>query len=195
FTLLLAGRNAEHAGLVSTLRRFHSLDRALRRGGFLSAGGLPVTTRHLLRRLGQVPLMVAGLLVLAFLVIHLAPGDPVVAVAGEHGDAAYYAFMRARFGLDRPLPERLLTYVVRLVHGDLGVSFVQGRPVLQVVAERLPATLLLMVTALVLSSVVGVLLGITAARYARRPADLVLRITAVLGSAMPVFWLAQVAAL
>jgi peptide/nickel transport system permease protein len=154
-----------------------------------------VTRRDVLRRLGQVPLAVAGILVLAFLVLHLAPGDPVVAVAGEHGDAAYYAFMRARFGLDRPLPVQLLTYLGRLLHGDLGVSFVQGRPVLQVVAERLPAMLLLMTTALVMSSGTGVLLGIWAARAAHRLADLVLRTAAVLGAATPAFWLAQVAVL
>jgi peptide/nickel transport system permease protein len=138
---------------------------------------------------------VAGILLIAFVVIHAAPGDPVLALAGEHGDLAYYAFIRAKFGLDRPLPEQLLAYAGHVLRGDLGTSFVHGRPVVDVVTERLPATLLLMVTALALSSVTGVLLGVLAARWAGGPADLAVRTTALLGYATPSFWLAQIAAL
>jgi peptide/nickel transport system permease protein len=154
-----------------------------------------VSARYLLRRTAQVLPAVAGILLIAFIVIHAAPGDPIVALGGEHGDAAYYAFIRARFGLDRPLPEQLLTYVGQVLRGDLGTSFVHGRPVVDVVTERLPATLLLMSTALVLSSITGVLLGVLAARRVGRAADLALRTTALLGYATPSFWLAQVAAL
>jgi peptide/nickel transport system permease protein len=154
-----------------------------------------VSARYLLRRTVQVLPAVAGILLIAFIVIHAAPGDPIVALGGEHGDAAYYAFIRARFGLDRPLPEQLLTYVGQVLRGDLGTSFVHGRPVVDVVTERLPATLLLMSTALVLSSITGVLLGVLAARRVGRAADLALRTTALLGYATPSFWLAQVAAL
>jgi peptide/nickel transport system permease protein len=78
-----------------------------------------MTARYLLRRLAQVVPAVAGIVLIAFLAIHTAPGDPVLALAGEHGDAAYYAFIRAKFALDRPLPERLLVYVTRVVRGDL----------------------------------------------------------------------------
>ncbi len=152
-------------------------------------------SRYLLRRLAQVLPTVAGLLVLNFSVIHLAPGDPVIALGGEHGDAAYYAFLRTRFGLDRPLPEQLVTYVTNVLRGDLGTSFVHGRPVLAVIAERLPATLLLAATALALSSVAGVGLGALAARHARRPADLTLSTVALLGYATPSFWLGQMALL
>jgi len=154
-----------------------------------------VPSRYLLRRLAQVLPTVAGLLVLNFSVIHLAPGDPVIALGGEHGDAAYYAFLRTRFGLDRPLPEQLVTYVTNVLRGDLGTSFVHGRPVLAVIAERLPATLLLAATALALSSVAGVGLGALAARHARRPADLTLSTVALLGYATPSFWLGQMALL
>jgi peptide/nickel transport system permease protein len=154
-----------------------------------------VSARYLLRRTVQVLPAVAGILLIAFIVIHAAPGDPIVALGGEHGDAAYYAFIRARFGLDRPLPEQLLTYLGQVLRGDLGTSFVHGRPVVDVVTERLPATLLLMSTALVLSSITGVLLGVLAARRVGRAADLALRTTALLGYATPSFWLAQVAAL
>jgi peptide/nickel transport system permease protein len=138
---------------------------------------------------------VAGLLVLTFCLMHLAPGDPVIALGGEHGDAAYYAFIRAKFGLDRPLPEQLAVYATRVVGGDLGSSFVHGRPVLDVIAERLPATLLLMLTALGLSTAAGVGLGIVAARRVHRALDLLVRCVALLGHAAPPFWLSQIAIL
>ncbi|HEU4371438.1 MAG TPA: ABC transporter permease [Methylomirabilota bacterium] len=154
-----------------------------------------MSPRYLLRRLLQVVPAVAGIVLLAFVVIHVAPGDPVVALGGEHGDEAYYAFIRAKFGLDRPLPEQLLTYVTNVLRGDLGQSYVHGRPVAHVVGERLPATLLLMGTALALSSIIGVWLGVLAARRADRPADLAVRTAALLGHATPSFWLAQLAAI
>jgi peptide/nickel transport system permease protein len=154
-----------------------------------------VSTRYLLRRVAQVVPAVTGIVLLAFIVIHTAPGDPVLALAGEHGDAAYYTFMRHKFGLDRSLPEQLLAYASRLLHGDLGRSYVHGRPVVDVVIERLPATLLLTTTALTLSSVGGVALGVLAARRADGTADLVLRAGALLGHATPSFWLAQIAAI
>src|SRR5262245_4304742 len=151
--------------------------------------------RYLLRRLAQVVPAVAGILLVAFVAVHTAPGDPVLALAGEHGDAAYYEFIRAKFGLDRPLPEQLLVYVTRVMSGDLGLSFVHGRPVAVVIGERLPATLLLIGAALALSTPTGVVLGVLAARRAGRPEDLALRAGALLAHAMPSFWLAQMAAI
>ena len=151
--------------------------------------------RYLLRRLAQVVPAAAAILIIAFVVIHVAPGDPVLALAGQHGDAAYYALIRAKFGLDRPLPEQLLVYASNVVRGDLGVSYVHGRPVASVVLERLPPTLLLMTTALLASTIVGIALGVTAARRADRPTDLIVRIAALVGYATPSFWLAQIAAL
>jgi peptide/nickel transport system permease protein len=154
-----------------------------------------MTPRYLLRRLVQVFPAVAGIVLIAFVAIHTAPGDPVLALAGEHGDAAYYAFIRAKFALDRPLPEQLAVYVSRVVSGDLGLSFVHGRPVALIIAERLPATLLLIMTALTLSTITGIALGVLAARRAGRPADLALRTGALLAHATPSFWLAQMAAI
>ncbi len=151
--------------------------------------------RYLLRRLAQVVPAAGGIVIVAFLLVHLAPGDPVLALAGEHGDAAHYEFIRAKFRLDRPLPEQLGAYLVRVARGDLGVSFVHGRPVLDVIAERAPATLLLTVTALGLSSLLGVVLGTATAWRARQPGDVAVRTAALLGYVMPVFWLGQVAAL
>lgn len=151
--------------------------------------------RYLGRRLLQVPPMAVGIVTLTFLLIHLAPGDPILALAGEYGDEAYYEAMRERFGLDRPLPYQLGIYLLNVARGDLGVSFVQGRPALAIVLERLPATLLLAATALLVSTAVGIALGVLSARRAGRPMDLGLRVTSLLGYATPSFWLAQLALL
>ena len=152
-------------------------------------------SRYLLRRLAQVLPTVAGLLVVNFCIVHLAPGDPVIALGGEHGDAAYYAFIRARFGLDRPLPEQLLTYVTNVLRG-------RPRNVVRPRAPRgrrdrgpAPGHAALVSVALALSSLAGVALGILAARRGRRPADLLLQCVALLGYAAPSFWLAQIAML
>ena len=154
-----------------------------------------MTARYLLRRLLQVVPAIGAIVVAAFVLIHIAPGDPIVALAGQSGDAAYYEFMRAKFGLDRPLPEQLVVYVGRLARGDFGQSYVHGRPVLSVVTERVPATLLLMAMALAVSSVAGVLLGVATARRGDGAADVALRTAMLLGFATPCFWLAQLAAL
>lgn len=151
--------------------------------------------RYLAWRLLQVLPATAGIVLIGFLLIHLAPGDPVLALAGEHGDAAYYEFMRHRFGLDRPIPQRLATYAARVMQGDFGMSYVHGRPALAVIGERAPATLLLTGMALFLSVVIGIPLGVLAALRQRRPADAVITVTALGLYSAPVFWVGQLAVL
>lgn len=142
------------------------------------------------RLLTAIPLLLA-VAVATFLLIELAPGDPIVALAGEDGDAGYYAMMRERFGLDRPVGERLLVYLGRVARGDLGFSYRMQRPAAAVVLDRLPATLLLIGPALVLATLLGLGLGLLAARRPGSPGDAALSVVALLGHAVPVFWLAQ----
>lgn len=137
----------------------------------------------------------ASILVVTFAVVQAAPGDPVVAVAGESGNDEYYAFMREKFGLDRPIIEQFWTYVTNVLRGDLGVSFVQGQEVVDLILERMPATLLLMGTAVVVSTIGGVVLGALAARRPFGPFDLGVSTGALVGYALPSFWLAQLAML
>ena len=151
--------------------------------------------RYVVRRLLQVVPAVAAIFVVTFAVIHLAPGDPVTAIASGNGDQAYFEFMRQKYGLDRPLLQQFGTYVGNVVQGDLGASFGQGREVSELIAERVPATLLLMGTALVVSSVGGIVLGLLAARRPFGVLDLGVSTVALVGSALPVFWLAQLALL
>lgn len=149
--------------------------------------------RYVGKRLLQVVPTIACFLLIAFLLVHLSPGDPVLALAGEHGDQAYYEFMRSKFGLDKPLHEQLFVYVGNVFRGDLGVSFIRGRPVSDVIGEHVGATYLLTVSAMLFSTVAGLALGVLAAS---RPGGL--RDLAVSGMtlgfyATPVFWIGQLA--
>jgi peptide/nickel transport system permease protein len=154
-----------------------------------------VSARYVGWRLLQVLPAVAGIVTVGFLLIHLAPGDPVLAPAGEHGDAEYYAFMRERFGLDQPLHRQFSTYAANVARGDLGISYTHGRPAAMVIAERVPATLMLTVTSLLISSVVGVALGAYAAMRAGTRRDGLVTVATLGLYAAPVFWLAQLSLL
>lgn len=147
--------------------------------------------RYLLRRLVQALPLLLGILVINFTLIHLAPGDPIYALAGDGGDAAYYAAMRARFGLDRPLPEQLARYLLNAARGDFGYSFKYSQPVFGVILERIPATLLLMVTGLVIATLLGIWLGAQAAQRGDTLGGHVLTVFTLVGGALPAFWLGQ----
>src|ERR671933_861642 len=147
---------------------------------------------YVLRRVAQAAPLLLAILVLTFVLIHLAPGDPIYALAGQSGDAAYYASMRARFGLDRPLGEQLLIYLWNAAHGDFGYSYTHSQPVLQVIGERVPATLVLMLSAFILSALLGVGLGVVAVRNYQRAPDHAITVGSLIGAALPAFWLGQV---
>lgn len=146
---------------------------------------------YVVRRLLQAVPLILGASVITWLLIHAAPGDPIVALAGEDGDPEYYAMMRDRFGLDEPLHEQLLIYLGRLARGDLGFSFRHNRPAVDVILDQLPATLLLMVPSLLIAAVVGIGLGTVAAGRRDTAVDAGVRTVTLLGHAMPVFWLSQ----
>ncbi len=150
-----------------------------------------MTRRYILGRLWQTVPMLLGVVVVGFLLVHIAPGDPILALAGENGDEAYYAAMRERFGLDQPLTRQLWTYISRLARGDLGTSAIQKQPVSAVIFDRLPNTLLLAGTALVLSTTIGILAGVLAASKSGALRDRAVSTSTLLLYAVPVFWLGQ----
>lgn len=152
-----------------------------------------MTARFVLRRLALAVPTVAGIILVAFFLIHAAPGDPVLAIAGEHGDAEYYAFMRERFGLDQPVLGQLATYFSRVAAGDLGQSFVHGRGTAEVILERAPATLLLTGTALTIAIIASIPLGALAARRPNSAGDLGINAAALALDSAPAFWVAQMA--
>lgn len=143
---------------------------------------------------------VAALLLIAvmnFLLIRAAPGDPATVMAGETGatDAVYMQQLRERFELDKPLPVQLASYLGHLVRLDLGTSYRQQRPVIDLIAERLPATLLLTGTAFGLSLAFGVALGVWASARVGSWKDGLIGVLSTLFYATPLYWLALLAVL
>lgn len=143
------------------------------------------------RLLHALPLLVC-VIVFNFFLIHLAPGDPIQALVGEFpAPESYIADMRKVFGLDQPLYIQLLLYLKNILTGDLGFSFYYRQPVLSVILDRVPATLQLMVPALIFSAVIGILLGILSARKPYSLADHTISVFALFGYCVPAFWLGQ----
>lgn len=145
-----------------------------------------------MRRLGQGVATLLLIAIINFLLIRAAPGDPATVLAGETGaaDEQFMAELRARFDLDRPLPQQLLSYLGRLLQGDLGESYRQQAQVLDLILERLPATLLLTISAFVLSLLFGVALGAWASRHAGKWQDSAITTLAMVFYATPLYWVA-----
>ncbi|MBW8485975.1 ABC transporter permease [Actinomadura parmotrematis] len=149
--------------------------------------------RYLLRRLAQAVLVVAGVVVLTFVVMRLVPGDPAVTYAGPRATAAQLAQARTELGLDRPLPVQLWDYLASLARGDWGTSLRTKQPVLDDVATAFPASLELVGTAVLVAVLAGLPLGLLAARRGRGGADATVRISSMLAVSAPVFLLALLA--
>ena len=141
----------------------------------------------LVRRLLGLVVVLFGISVLTFVLSHILPADPARVALGGKAGPEQYAAMRERMGLDQSLPEQYWRYLSGLAHGDLGYSFTSKRPVLTDLADYFPASLELMIAALLLAVVIGVPLGVMSAA---RPAGVLDRAAgwlAVFGAAMPLF--------
>jgi peptide/nickel transport system permease protein len=147
--------------------------------------------RYLSWRLLQAIPIIGGIAVFNFMLLQFAPGDAADVLAGEAGGATpeYVAELKSRFGLDQPLPVQLGKYLWNIARLDLGFSFRHNMPVVDLILSRLPATLLLMVAAIVLAFGLGVFLGVTAARNVNRPLDTIISVGALLAYATPIFWI------
>ncbi|MCH7479685.1 MAG: ABC transporter permease [SAR324 cluster bacterium] len=144
---------------------------------------------YLLRRvLWTVPVLL-GVLTVVFFLIHLIPGDPVDLMLGENALPADREQMRLQLGLERPLLTQYGLYLRGALTGDLGTSFHTRRPIAAMIRERLPATLELMLGAMVVALGLALPLGILAALFRGRWPDQVAGVFAVLGVATPNFWL------
>lgn len=145
----------------------------------------------LARRLVKAAIILFFIVLINFALIRAAPGDPASVMAGEAGasDERYVELLRQRFGLDEPLHTQMFIYVTSVFQGDLGYSYRQGRNVSALILERLPATLLLTVTAFVFALAMGVFLGTLAAMKVGRWADTAITTLALISYATPLFWL------
>jgi len=147
----------------------------------------------ILRRvLLAVPLLL-GVAALNFLLVSLAPGDPVIYLLADSSDPGLVQALRERFGLDQPLWERFGAYVGALLQGNLGQSITQARPVAQAIVERLPATLLLASAALVIAAGLGIPLGLWLAKHSliNPRLERSVFVGVLLGTGLPPFLLGQ----
>lgn len=144
----------------------------------------------LLKRLTYMAVLVLAVLVLNFMLIRLAPGDPVETLAGQMGGITeeIRAELRQAYGLDLPMARQLAIYVARIARADLGYSYFFNLPVTSLILDRLPATVLLLLASLALSVSVGTTLGVLAARKPQGWLSQLIVVASVIGYSAPVFW-------
>lgn len=147
--------------------------------------------KRLVSRLAQGLALVLAVVVLNFVLVHAAPGDPVETIAGASGgmDEKLQAELRAQYGLDRPLPVQLGIYLGKVLRGDLGYSYFFNLPVSGLIAERVPATLALVLTAVLAAFLIGTTLGVLSSRKPNGWLSQTINVLSLVGFAAPVFWL------
>ena len=132
-----------------------------------------------------------GLIALVFSISHVIPADPVRVIAGDQATAEQIEALRVKLGFDRPLWEQFIAYLAKVAQGDLGMSLFSQRPIVEDLMARLPATLELGISAVLLAVAIGVPLGVVSAVYRNSALDHVVRIISVSGLAIASFWLAM----
>ena len=152
----------------------------------------PDNRRYILRRLLLLFPLLVGLTIIVFTLIHLAPGDPALAFVSEGSiDPQIVAQVRKNLGLDQPLPVQYMIWVSHVARLDFGTAYTfNGAPVIELIAQRLPATLVLQSAALALSLAVSIPLGIVSAKKQYSAIDNTATAGAFLGLALPNFWIA-----
>ena len=146
------------------------------------------SANYLLKRLASSLLVVLGVVTITFIVSRLVPSDPASLYAGARARPAQVEQVRQQLNLDAPLLSQYASYLGDLVRGDFGISFATKRPIAQDLRRFLPATLELALASTVLSMLVGIPAGVMAAARRHRATDTSLRLIAVLGVSVPVFW-------
>ena len=142
----------------------------------------------LLRRLLLAIPTLLGVLVVVFALLYIAPGDPVMEMVGERADSATIAQLRKQLHLDEPRPKQFVAYASGVLRGDLGASFITGRPIARDIAERFPKTLELACAAMLLAVVFGISVGVVTAAYPGGWLDRLTLAFTYLGISFPVYW-------
>jgi dipeptide transport system permease protein len=145
--------------------------------------------RFFLNKIALIVPTLIGITICAFGFVRLLPGDPILALAGEHGvSAARYELLKVQFGFDRPIWEQYFKYIGDILHGDFGISIETHRPVIQEFLTLFPATVELSLCAIIFAIVLGIPAGIFAATRRGTVIDQGLMGTALIGYSMPIFW-------
>jgi peptide/nickel transport system permease protein len=149
--------------------------------------------RLIVRRLIFLVFVLLGLSLITFGLSHIVPGDPARLMAGPRASRSAVEKIREKYGLNDPWPQQYVSYVEGLTHGDFGTSFTTRRPVSEDLKKYLPATIELGLIAFILSTLVGVPLGILSSVKRDKVPDHIARFISISGLALPVFWLAIMA--
>ena len=149
--------------------------------------------RLIVRRLIFLVFVLFGLSLMTFALSHVIPGDPARLMAGPRASKSAVAKIREQYGLDDPLPQQYVSYLKGLTRGDLGMSFTTRRPVSEDLKRYLPATIELGAVAFILSTVIGIPLGVISSVQRDKLPDHIARFISISGLALPVFWLAIMA--
>lgn len=145
--------------------------------------------QYIVKRLLSGIIVLFGLSVFTFLLIHLIPGDPVRIMLGQRATVEQIESLRGELGLNKPLVVQYLDYASGVLKGDLGTSLKTGRPVSTEIADRFPATAKMAVASLVVAVVIGIGLGVLAAKYKDTPIDGAIMTFSTFGMSIPGFWL------
>jgi peptide/nickel transport system permease protein len=149
-----------------------------------------INLRNLLSRILQGVALVVAVVVLNFVLVHAAPGDPVETIAGASGGMSeeLKAELRTQYGLDKPLVVQLGVYLSKVVQGDLGYSYFFNLPVSELIIDRLPATLLLVLASVLMAFLIGTTLGVLSSRKPNGLLSQLVNVVSLVGFAAPVFW-------
>jgi peptide/nickel transport system permease protein len=133
--------------------------------------------------------VIIGISIFSFMLIHLIPGDPVKIMLGIHATKEQVALLNHQLGLDQPLLVQYGHYINNVLHGDFGTSLKTGRPVLTEILERFPETIKLAAIGIIIAVLIGISMGILAAKYKDTFIDSFCMSLATLGVSIPSFWL------
>jgi peptide/nickel transport system permease protein len=150
-------------------------------------------TAYILRRVAQMPLVIALVTIVVFVVMHLLPGDPVYAIIGQSGnvDQAEIAALRQQYGLNDPVPVQYIHWVGDVLHGDFGRSSISRTPIGPQLLDRIPVTAQLGVASLLVAVLIGIPAGTLAAIRRNSWIDMAVTVVAMVGIAVPSFWLSM----
>ncbi len=146
--------------------------------------------RYIIGRTLLIPIVLLGIVTVAFLISHVVPANPLSSVLSQRqmDNPEAVAAANAKYGLDKPLIQQYFIYIGNLLRGDAGTSFVTKQPVVDDIRHRLPATIELTVAAMVIAIVGGVSLGVLAATRHNKLTDHAGRLFSLVGSSVPVYW-------
>ena len=147
--------------------------------------------KYAITRLTLMPIMLWIIATMVFLLLRIAPGDPVDAVLGSRANEIARAAMRSKLGLDKPLIEQYISFLNNLIHGNLGEALINQQPVTQIISKALPATIELSFCALIIAVISGLFIGLSGAAKPDGRVDFIGRLYGISTYALPPFWIAM----